>query len=169
MKYPHAITGLCACLIVLSATAGNAATPERATKKVGGLFSVPFFIENALATAPGALRADFTLKEPAVLESFFISCAGAPRGGLLLMDGGPAGVNETTGVGTDANVGLVVGLISGLQIPLTIDFTVSAAGAYFFSPTHIGVPVKSTYSFIVFPNAPNSVQCNGNAVFRDID
>jgi hypothetical protein len=169
MKYHHVITGLGACLIVLSATNGKAATPEHATRKVAGLFSVPFFIENINATAPNALRADFKLREPAILESFFIYCAGAPRGGLLLMDGGPAGVNDTTGVGADANVGLVVGLISGLEIPLTIDFTVSANGAYFFSPTHLGVPIKSNYSFIVFPNAPNSVQCNGNAVFRDVD
>ena len=169
MKYHHVITGLCACVIVLSAPVGKAGASEHATRKVGGLFSVPFFIENILATAPNALRADFTLKEPAILESFFISCGGAPRGGLLLMDGGPAGVNNTTGVGADSNVGLVVGLVAGLQIPLTIDFTVSANGAYFFSPTHLGVPVKSTYSFIVFPNAPNSVQCNGNAIFRDVD
>jgi len=169
MKNHYILSGLCSCLMALSATAGTAATPEHLTRKVAGLFSVPFFIENITATAPNALRADFTLREPAILESFFIYCAGAPRGGLLLMDGGPAGVNDTTGVGADANVGLVVGLVSGLEIPLTIDFTVSANGAYFFSPTHLGVPVKSKYSFIVFPNAPNTVQCNGNAVFRDVD
>ena len=56
---------------------------------------MPFFIENALANAPGALRADFTLRHPAILESFQVTCAGAPRGGLLYTDGGPLGDNGT--------------------------------------------------------------------------
>jgi hypothetical protein len=168
MKRQLLTYGLCTCLVALSATAG-AETPEKLIKKVGGLYSVPFFIENINSPAPNALRADFTLKEPAILQTFFIECAGAPRGGLLLMDGGPAALNDTTGVGATSDVGLVVGLISGLEIPLTIDFTVAADGAYYFSPTHLGVPIKSTYSFIIFPNAPNTVQCNGVAVFKDVD
>ncbi|MFX8805390.1 hypothetical protein ABTM67_19565, partial [Acinetobacter baumannii] len=89
----------------------------------------------------------------AVLETFSISCAGAPRGGILYTDGGPQGVNHTTGVGATSDVGLVVGLVPTLLIPYAIDFTVAADGLYFYGPTHIGVPVKSNYSFIIFPNA----------------
>ncbi len=156
-----------ACLLMSVAVCGAASAKDH--DRDGELFSVPFFIENALANAPGALRADFTLKHPAILETFSMTCGGAPRGGLLYTDGGPLGVNNTTGAGATSDVGLVVGLFGPIMIPTTIDFTVAADGAYFYPPTRLGLPVKSNYSFIVFPNAPNGVQCNGNAVFRSID
>ncbi len=155
------------CLLLSIAVSAGASANNR--DHDGELFSVPFFIENALATAPPALRADFTLKHPAILESFSMTCAGTPLGGLLYTDGGPRGVNGTTGVGTTSDVGLVVGLFGPILIPTQIDFTVAASGAYFYPPTHLGIPVKSNYSFIVFPDAGKGVQCNGNAVFRDID
>lgn len=168
MKRHYVISGFCSCLVALSATSGIAAA-ETNEQKVHGLFSVPFFIENNVFPAPVALEADFTLKEPAILESFFISCAGKPSGALLTVDGGPQGVNGTKGVGADASVGLVVGTIASLGIPLPIDFNVFSSGASVVAPTHLGLPVKSKFSFNVFPNSGNSVQCNGNFVFRDVD
>jgi hypothetical protein len=98
-----------------------------------------------------------------------MSCAGNPRGGLLYADGGPLGLNGTTGVGATSDVGLVVGLFGPILIPTQIDFTVSANGSYIYPPTHLGIPVKSNWSFIIFPDAPHTVQCNGNAVFRSLD
>ena len=164
MQKPVALS----CLIISLAVSTTALADGRKDHE-GDRFSVPFFIENALANAPGALRADFTLKHPAILESFQVTCAGAPRGGLLYTDGGPLGVNGTTGVGATSDVGLVVGLFGPILIPTQIDFTVAADGAYFFPPTHLGIPVKANYSFIVFPNAPNGVQCNGEAVFKSLE
>jgi hypothetical protein len=149
---------VCACSSFLTLSFGASAA-------VGKTFTVPFFIENINATAPSALRADFTLKKSAVLKSFSMECAGAPRGGLLYVDGGPSDVNGTTGVGATSEVGLVVGLISGLMAPIAIDFTVATDGVYFYPPTQLNLPVKQNWSFILFPNAPNSVQCNGVAVF----
>src|SRR5262245_54835199 len=73
------------------------------------LFSVPFFIENLTLVVPVALRADFTLQHPAILETFTMDCSGPPRGGLLFADGGPLGLNGTTGVASNPLVGLVVG------------------------------------------------------------
>jgi hypothetical protein len=101
------------CLIMSLAVSATALADGRKDHE-GERFSVPFFIENALANAPGALRADFTLRHPAILESFQVTCAGAPRGGLLYTDGGPLGVNGTTGVGATSDVGLVVGLVHRL-------------------------------------------------------
>ncbi len=98
-----------------------------------------------------------------------MTCAGAPQGGLLEVDGGPSGVKGTTGAGASSDVGLVVGLLSKLLIPIQIDFSVAADGTYYYPLTHLGIPVKSNYSFVVFPNAPQGVQCNGNAVFRKLD
>ena len=149
---------VCACSSVLALSVGASAA-------VAKTFTVPFFIENINATAPPALRADFTLKKPAVLKSFTIECAGAPRGGLLYVDGGPSDVNGTTGVGADPQVGLVVGLISGLMEPVAIDFTVALDGVYFYPPTQLNLPVKQNWTFILFPNAPNTAQCNGIALF----
>lgn len=162
---------LCCGLVAIAGVVGPAAADSDHGKRDGtpALFSVPFFIENALAQAPGALRADFKLAHPAVLESYSVSCAGAPRGGLLLLDGGPLGTNGTTGAGADSQVGLVVGLFSSLLAPLQVDFQVATNGAYYVPPTRVGVPVNANYSFIVFPNAPAGVQCNGLFVFRSID
>jgi hypothetical protein len=55
------------CLIMSLAVSATALADGRKDHE-GERFSVPFFIENALANAPGALRADFTLKHPAILE-----------------------------------------------------------------------------------------------------
>jgi len=128
------------------------------------LFSVPFFIENLFPNPPSALRADFTLNHPAILESFTMDCAGGPRGGLLLVDAGPLGVHGTTGVAANSQVGLVVG--GTTEVFVRIEFTASAIGNTFYSPTHLGLPVKSTYSFILFPDVPHGVSCFGNAVFH---
>jgi hypothetical protein len=149
---------VCACSSILALGFGASAA-------VAKTFTVPFFIENINATAPPALRADFTLKKPAVLKSFSMECAGAPRGGLLYVDGGPSGVNGTTGAGATADVGLVVGLLSGLMEPLAIDFTVAADGVYFYGPTQLDLPVNKNWTFILFPNSPNTAQCNGIALF----
>jgi hypothetical protein len=84
------------------------------------------------------------------------------------VDGGHSGVNGTTGVGATSDVGLVVGLISGLMGIVSIDFTVGADGVYFFPSTQLDIPVQQHWSFILFPNAPNTVQCNGIAVFDTV-
>jgi len=132
-------------------------------------FSVPFFIENISFPAPNALRADFTLQHPAILEFFSLDCGGDPRGGLLEIDGGPLGLHGATGVGADPQVGLVVGLPASILTPVRINFTTSAIGNSFYPPTQLSIPVKSKYSFILFPNAPNGVSCFGNAVFQSLD
>jgi len=133
------------------------------------LFSVPFFIENLYSPAPNALRADFTLQHPAILEFFSMECAGNPRGGLLYVDGGPLDVHGTTGVAANSQVGLVVGLLPSFEIPVRIDFTASAIGNSVYPSTRLSLPVKSKYSFILFPNAPNTAQCFGNAVFQSLN
>jgi len=129
------------------------------------LFNVPFFIENLLPPAPNALRANFTLQHPAILESISFLCAGGPKGALLQVDGGPLGVNGTTGVGSNPEVGLVVGAPALVQI----DFVVDANGNSVYPPTLLGLPVKSSYSIVLFPNAPNELQCFGNAVFQGLN
>jgi hypothetical protein len=156
MKTSPPVVCVCSSIVALGFAAGAA---------VAKTFTVPFFIENLNAPAPVSLRADFTLKKPAVLKSFTIECAGAPRGALLYVDGGPSDVNGTTGAGATAEVGLVVGLISGLMEPVAIDFTVAADGVYFYPPTQLDLPVNKNWTFILFPNAPNTVQCNGIALF----
>lgn len=129
------------------------------------LFNVPFFIENTLPPAPNALQANFTLQHPAILESLSMTCEGGPKGGLLLVDGGPLGVHGTTGVGSNPEVGLVVGANAFVRI----DFIADAIGSSVYPPTPLGLPVKSSYSFVLFPNAPNDVQCFGNAVFQSLN
>ena len=163
--------GLCSCVLALSASAGAlAGEPEHGKNDQGGeLFNVPFFIENLTATVPPALRADFTLKAPAILESLSMTCGGIPKGALLLVDGGPLGTGGTTGVAADSNVGLSVGTVGTTLNLLPVDFTVGLNGGYFIPPTHYGIPVKSQYSFIVFPTAPTGVACNGSIVFRRIE
>ena len=156
MKISRALA--CACSSVAALGFGASAA-------VAKTFTVPFFIENLNAPAPVSLRADFTLKKPAVLKSFTIECAGAPRGALLYVDGGPSGVNGTTGAGATSEVGLVVGLISGLMEPIQIDFTVALDGVYYYGPTQLDLPVKQNWTFLLFPNVPNTVQCNGIALF----
>ncbi|HKE96158.1 MAG TPA: hypothetical protein VKB34_17750 [Povalibacter sp.] len=161
---------LCSCLLALSASAGSLAGESERDRdsQPGELFNVPFFIENLTATVPPALRADFTLKAPAILESFSMTCGGTPKGGLLLVDGGPLGTDGTSGVGADPNVGLAVGVTSATPSPLQVNFILGSNGGYLVPPTHYGIPVKSQYSFIVFPTAPQGVACNGNVVFRRI-
>ena len=129
------------------------------------LFNVPFFIENILPPAPNALRANFTLQHPAILESLSMTCAGGPQGGLLLVDGGPLGVHGTTGVGSNPEVGVVVGADAFTRI----DFVPGASGSSVYPPTPLGLPVKSSYSIVLFPNVPNGVQCFGNAVFQSLN
>ena len=131
------------------------------------LFSVPFFIENIFPPAPSALRADFTLQYPAILESLSLTCAGNPRGGLLLVDEGPLGSQGTTGVGTNSNVGLVVGPPAGTMV--RIDFISSVVGNTYYPPTKMGLPVKSKFTFILFPNAPSGANCFGTAVFQSLN
>ena len=156
MKISRALA--CACSSVAALGFGASAA-------VAKTFTVPFFLENLNATAPVSLLANFTLKKPAILKSFSIECAGAPLGGLLYVDGGPSGVNGATGSGASADVGLVVGLVSGLMETMAIDFTVGLDGLYFYGPTQLNLPVKQNWAFLLYPNAPNGVQCNGIALF----
>jgi hypothetical protein len=129
------------------------------------LFNVPFFIENINSPAPNALRADF--QHPAILESFSMTCAGSPNGGLLLVDEGPLGVQGTTGVGSNSQVGLVVGPPANAMV--RIDFIATAIGNTVYPPTPLRLPVKSAFSFILFPNAPHTAQCFGNVVFQSLN
>jgi hypothetical protein len=50
-----------------------------------------------------------------------------------------------------------------------IDFTGSAIGNTYYPSTRLSLPVKSHYSFILFPNAPTGAQCFGNAVFQRLN
>ena len=130
-------------------------------------FSVPFFIESNTAAQPPVLEADFTLKTPAVLESIYIKCAGGnPTGGLVTMDGGPAGANGTTGVAGNASTGLVVGGPS--EVFLDVLFTTPQPGVNFFSANDLGWPVKSKYQVSVFLGT-GATACFGNAVFNSFD
>lgn len=125
-------------------------------------FSVPFFVESNSATQPSSFEADFTLQKPAILDSIYIKCAGGnPTGGLVTMDGGPAGVNGTTGV-----AGLGTGLVVGppTEVFLDVLFTTPQPGVNFFSATNLGRPVKSKYQVFVFLGS-GATACFGNAVF----
>ena len=129
------------------------------------LFNVPFFIENILPPAPNAVRANFTLQHPAILESLSMTCEGGPQGGLLQVDGGPLGIHGTTGVGSNPEIGVVVGADAFVRI----DFVAGAIGSSVYPPTPLGLPVKASYSIVLFPNVPNYVQCFGNAVFQSLN
>jgi hypothetical protein len=37
--------------------------------------------------------------------------------------------------------------------------------AALFSPQQLDLPVKQNWTFVIFPNAPSGVQCNGIALF----
>jgi len=131
-------------------------------------FTVPFFIEQVTSgPTVSVLRADFTLPKPAVLESINMLCFGATDA-ILYVDGGPLGTNGVTGVGSTADVGLNVG-ISGLQTPFNLTMTLKPNGDYYLPVTHIGAPVKSAFTFILFPDttAPG-VQCFVTTVFRSL-
>ena len=130
-------------------------------------FSVPFFIERNTAVQPAQLEADFTLQRPAILETIYLKCSGGnPTGGLVSMDGGPAGLNGTTGVAGNANTGLVVG--APANVLLDVVFTTPQPGLNLFSANNLGWPVKSKYQIIVFLGSEDTA-CFGNAVFRSID
>ena len=131
------------------------------------LFSVPFFIENLPPAMPSVLRADFTLQHPAILESFNADCSGPHRGGLIFADGGPLGVHGTTGVAPNPQVGLVVGSLVNAWV--RIDFSASSIGHYVYPPTHFGLPVKSNYTFLLFPNTGQSISCFGTFVFQSLN
>jgi hypothetical protein len=129
------------------------------------LFSVPFFIENITLVVPVALRADFTLQNPAILENFFMDCSSQPGGGLLFTDGGPLALHGTTGVPADPLVGLYV----GSQPWLKFDFSPSTIGHYVYPPTQLGIPVKSVYTIIVFPTPGQNISCFGTVVFESLN
>ena len=56
-----------------------------------------------------------------------------------------------------------------VDIFVRIEFTPSPIGNSFYPPTHLGLPVKSNFSFILFPQAAHGAQCSGNAVFQSLN
>src|SRR5262245_48042602 len=130
-------------------------------------FSVPFFIENLPPAMPSVLRADFTLQQPAILETLSVDCSGPPRGGLLFADGGPLGLHGTTGVASNPQVGLVVGSLVSNWVRM--DFSASSIGHYIYPTTHFSLPVKSNFTFLLFPTPGQGIACFATAVFQSVN
>ncbi|HSQ81165.1 MAG TPA: hypothetical protein VLU54_08530 [Casimicrobiaceae bacterium] len=151
-------------------TLDPASTISVKTQDAASLFTVPFFIEQASGPpTKSSLRGDFTLPQPAILESISIKCGGYATGGLLSLDGGPLGTNGVTGVGANPDVGLVVGLLAGQQAEFHLPVVTPPGGGSYLPVTHIGAPVQSSFSFILFQDTSTSgASCFVNAIFRSL-
>jgi len=134
------------------------------------LFNVPIFIEQV--TGPptkSLLSANFTLPRPAILESIAITCGGHATGALLAVDGGPLDVNGVTGAPGNPDVGLVVGLSSGLQALYRLPLVFPAAGGAILPTYSIGAPVKSSFTFDLNQDtATAGAACFVNILFRTL-
>jgi hypothetical protein len=138
----------------------------------GRVYSLPFFLESANVASPGRLWAVFTLKKPAILQSYQGSCSGPTDSGLLQFDGGPRGVAGTTAAGHDGNTAVVLGsniIVNQLPVPFVANVT-SSGTEYVLPPTHLGLPVKSDLELLVFPKGGTAfVQCQITFILKEID
>jgi hypothetical protein len=145
-----------AVLATLSATTALAADKER-------LFSVPFFLGGTSSSGnPGG---DFTLTQPAILESYALTCNVGPEGGFLEIDGGPSAANGTTAVAADASS--YVSIADAITLPITFQY--AADGNYHAGPIHVGAPVSLRYHFrVISPASGQAPGCYGYATFRTL-
>jgi hypothetical protein len=154
----------------------NPATPIKVNVKASdtsSLFSVPLFIEQNFATPTlSVLGVQLNLTAPAVLENVSADCGGIVTALRVYVDGGPNGVNGTTG-SADSTVGLVVGTLAPLPIGIPYLFfpTVTPDGFGTLLPVStIGAPVSSGVQVILYPDTTkSSPQCFMNLVFRAIN
>jgi hypothetical protein len=139
----------------------------------GRMFTVPFFLQTE---SGGSVSANFTLKNPAILELIYVNCEGPGNAGYVHTDGGPLGLNGTTGTPSTAGV-LVIGhenqvelhptiYLDFVQAPLVFDTYTSK------SQTQLGIPVKSKFSLVVDHDGnalSNQITCNGTFEFRSLE
>jgi hypothetical protein len=123
-----------------------------------------------------SVSANFTLKNPAVLEFIYVDCAGPGNVGYVKIDGGPLDLNGTTGTPSTGDI-LVVGdpnhlalattiYLDFVQAPLITDDYVSK------SQTQLGIPVKSKFSLVVDHDLTalnNEITCTGTFEFRSLE
>lgn len=148
----------CAAVVLAASTV----TPAVAADKEK-LFSVPFFLGSNQSI--GNPAANFSLAQPAILESFTLTCGIGPSEAYLEIDGGPLGANGTTAVPVDASSN--VQIADGITLPITFQY--AADGNYHSAPLHLGVPVSLTYRFIVTsPASGQAPSCFGYVTFRTI-
>ena len=139
----------------------------------GQLFTVPFVLSaQSSANTPVA---EFTLKNPAILEFIYVVCQGPGNIGYVKTDGGPLGVNGTTGTLSTSGV-LALGEIGPNQVDIsTRIFLEFVPGSNVFdssiykSQTRLSIPVKAKVSLTVEHDGDaesNTILCNGTFVFR---
>jgi hypothetical protein len=171
---PVTVTNTAADPVPITGSVGVAGTPSvnivSMPQDGASLFNVPFFIEQV--TGPptkSLLSANFTLPRPAILESIAVTCGGHASGALLALDGGPLDVNGVTGTPGSSDVGLVVGLSSGLQALYRLPLVFPAAGGAILPAYSIGAPVKSSFTFDLNQDtATGGAACFVNILFRTL-
>lgn len=141
----------------------------------GQLFTIPFLLD-AQSTADYA-QADFTLKSPAVLEFIYVACSGLGNIGWVQTDGGPLGINGTTGTASGTGV-LLVGetgqMESDVNTKIYLEFVQGSTvfNDYLYkSQTRLSIPVKAKFSLWVGHDGTagsNQVTCIGTFAFRGL-
>ncbi len=146
---------------VVAAFSSTLATAE--DKDKGELFSMSFEMESNNPEGPVVpLTVNFTLKRPAVLESYAVYCPGSAASGILITDGGPLGTSGGTVTGDSATT-----VFSNFGPHLSFGFQSAQSIASYTSPSHVGVPVTSTFSITVNPTTSAGLNCVGYAVLRN--